>query len=151
MHQAPRGLTPRCGFPSHVASLAVCVAGGLLLAVAWHLEPNPAGFGTHRQLGLPACGFIRTAAFPCATCGMTTAFAFAARGDLVAALIAQPVGALLALAVAAAVLVSGYALVVGVSLAPLALALWRPRPLLIMAGLVLVAWVYKIVMFHAST
>ncbi|MGE3821953.1 MAG: DUF2752 domain-containing protein, partial [Isosphaeraceae bacterium] len=43
-------------------------------AVASWLEPDPSGFGTHRQLGLPPCHFAWVTGKPCPTCGMTTAF-----------------------------------------------------------------------------
>ena len=94
---------------------------GLLLATAWRLTPDPRGFGTHEQLGLAACGFIHWTGRPCPSCGMTTAWAYAVRGDLVAALSANAGGALLCLAAALA--------------APWALGsaiagrwLWRPSP-----------------------
>lgn len=151
MIQGTRTLLPRCGVAAHASALVVLLACGSLLFVASRLEPSHQRLGTHQQLGLPACGFLTTTSLPCATCGMTTAFAYAARGDLANALITQPIGAVLAVASAAAVLVSGYALFVGLSLVPLASALWRPRPVLLVAGLIVASWVYKIVIFHASS
>lgn len=68
-----------------------------LVAVAWSLKPDSSHMGTHRQLGLPPCGFVAMTGYPCPTCGMTTAFAHAVRGELGAALYAQPAGAVLAL------------------------------------------------------
>ena len=80
------------------AAVALAAAGPLVLA-AW-LEPAAAGLGTHEQLGLPACGWVAAAGIPCPSCGMTTAFAHAARGDLLGSFLVQPAGAILALAAA---------------------------------------------------
>lgn len=124
---------------------AVLAACGSLLFVATRIEPNARGFGTHRQLGLPMCGFLLVSGVPCATCGMTTAFTHAVRGDLMAALATQPAGALFAVSVAALVLVSAYGLVFGLSLAPLWYNFWRLRPVLGGVAVVLVAWIYKII------
>lgn len=70
------------------------LSAGVLVASRW-LTPSPAGLGTHTQLGLPACGFLRLFGRPCPACGLTTAFAHAARFSLHASLAAHPLGALL--------------------------------------------------------
>lgn len=69
------------------ASVALCV----LLLARW-LEPDPRGFGTHEQLGLPACGFAQLTGLGCPSCGLTTAFAYMARGLLTPALEAHALG-----------------------------------------------------------
>jgi hypothetical protein len=75
----------------------------LVFVVARRLEPSPRGFGTHEQLGLPPCQFAWVTGKPCPSCGMTTAFAWFVRGELVRALGANPAGGLLAAACAALV------------------------------------------------
>ncbi len=78
--------------------LWVAAAGILgLLGLARKLEPDPRGFGTHTQLGLPSCSFLRTTGRLCPTCGMTTAFAWFMRGRIDRAWWANPAGCLLAL------------------------------------------------------
>lgn len=79
-------------------------AGGLFLAVAiiigtalW-LVPAKDHMGTHRQLGLLPCGFVTMTGYPCPTCGMTTAFAYAVRGQFIDSIRSQPAGFALALA-----------------------------------------------------
>ena len=72
----------------------------LLVVAAW-LHPDPSGAGTHTQLGLPPCGFYSMTGLPCPTCGMTTAFAFAVRGQVFQSMHAQAGGFLLAVATAA--------------------------------------------------
>ena len=67
-----------------------------VLLVARRLDPDPRGFGTHTQLGLPPCAFQAATGRPCPTCGMTTSFARFARGQLADSWRANPAGSLLA-------------------------------------------------------
>lgn len=82
-------------------ALALGLAGAL--GLARRLEPDPRGHGTHEQLGLAPCAFARLAGEPCPSCGMTTAFAWSARGRPGRAWGANPAGSLLAPACAALV------------------------------------------------
>lgn len=63
-----------------------------VLLTARLLTPDPHGVGTHMQLGLPPCGFLKLSGKPCPACGLTTAFAGLADGALVASLRANPMG-----------------------------------------------------------
>ena len=67
-----------------------------VLGVACRLTPDPRGFGTHTQLGLAPCAFKVITGTACPTCGMTTSFAWFARGRLGRSWRANPAGALLA-------------------------------------------------------
>ena len=72
------------------------LAGSIaVLLAAFTLDPDPRGHGTHEQLGLPPCGFLRDHGVPCISCGMTTSFAAMAHGDPAHAFRANPFGALL--------------------------------------------------------
>ena len=102
-----------------LAALLLLVGSGALLAVGSSLEAAEAGVGTHVRLGLPACGFLRVTGAPCATCGMTTAFAHAAEGDLVSSFVAQPMGAVLAVVAAVVLVVGTYTALTGSRLATL--------------------------------
>ena len=87
------------------------VAGAILmtlLGIAATLTPNPAGFGTHRQIrlpilgtdpggGLPACTFKVLFDRPCPSCGMTTSWSWLMHGNLWAAAQANIAGLLLGL------------------------------------------------------
>ena len=64
--------------------------------IASLLNPDPRGFGTHQQLGLPPCTFRFFVGRPCPGCGMTTCFAHIVRGHFVEAARANPAGAVLA-------------------------------------------------------
>ncbi len=61
-------------------ALAGLIGLTLLLLAVW-LRPNPHGFGTHQQLGLPPCTIQYWFDFPCPSCGGTTAFAHFVRGE----------------------------------------------------------------------
>ncbi len=128
------------------------IAGGVLfvclaaLAAGLWLRPDEQGIGTHRQFGLPPCGFLSLTGLPCATCGCTTAFALAVDGQLLRAFVVQPAGVAFALAVAGAALLSGWCVLSGASLAPVGRFIWRPRFVILAAGLVLLAWLYKILL-----
>lgn len=135
-----------------LALLLASPAAGVL-GVAVQLHPDPAGMGTHRQLGLGTCTFLRYTGWPCPTCGMTTAFAYAAHGKVLAALRAQPFGFVLFLITAGVVVVSAAELI-----RPAARwrRVWRaldrwegPVAGALFAGLVL-GWLYKLLQFHLS-
>jgi len=140
--------TPRLSHAARRRLVALTVAGvGLAwLGVAAWFNPDPTGHGTHQQLGLHACGLLTTTGFPCTTCGMTTAFAYAADGRFVAAFITQPAGALLALTVAAVTMTALWAAWSGMSLLPLGRALAHRWVLWPAGAIALAAWAYKAVM-----
>jgi len=64
---------------SVAAGLAISVI--VLMLIAVRLEPNPAGLGTHQQLGLPPCTMRVVFQMRCPACGMTTAWAHFVRGE----------------------------------------------------------------------
>lgn len=65
------------------------------VAVATRLTPDARGWGTHEQLGMAPCSIRLWSGRPCPTCGMTTAWAYAVRGNAQAAVAANLGGALL--------------------------------------------------------
>ncbi|MDO8629024.1 MAG: DUF2752 domain-containing protein [Phycisphaerales bacterium] len=131
------------------AAFVVLTACVVVLAVAARLTPDPAGFGTHRQLGSTPCLMPVLTGYPCPTCGMTTAFAYAVRGRLGAAFHAQPAGLLIALSVALAGVASAGIVATGRT--------WRVnwyrvppvRLAVIVLAVVLAGWAYKIVTFSS--
>lgn len=86
----PRGL----GF--RLLALAVGAIPLVLLGIAWHLEPNPQGLGTHQQLGLPPCSMRVVLGIRCPGCGMTTSWAHFMRGSWLSSMQANLGGFLLA-------------------------------------------------------
>jgi len=73
------GHDPRANRVVSALLLSGCVA---VLVVAALLTPSERGWGTHHQLYFAPCLFHLLTRLPCPFCGMTTAFAYMARGDL---------------------------------------------------------------------
>jgi hypothetical protein len=96
--------------------LALAAIAGAALAIARLLTPAPGGMGTHHQLGLPPCTFRVLTGHGCPGCGLTTAFAQMARGELPLAWQANPMGVLL------------YA-ITAISIPVFFFGFWRPQKL----------------------
>ncbi len=75
-----------------IEAVAVLLIAAGVLVTARLLTPSPQGFGTHEQLLVIPCAFRWITGLPCPMCGMTTAFALMARGDVLAALGAHVLG-----------------------------------------------------------
>ena len=88
------------GYPLRRAGRVLLVVWSLCLlagfAVAFSLEPDPRGYGTHERLGLPSCTFRMLFGVPCPSCGITTSVAHFTRGEFVSAARANVAGLLLA-------------------------------------------------------
>lgn len=134
---------PIAGRDRLVATVIAAVAFAPLAVAAW-LEPSGSGFGTHEQLGLPACGWIAGLGMPCPSCGMTTSFAFAARGEFVEAFAAQPMGAILAILAALVAVVAGWTALTGSRSWEVLWASMGRRFWWGFVGVAALAWVYKI-------
>ena len=129
---------------TRLIGLLVAAGSAIVLTVAARLTPAADGLGTHCQLGLPACGFLISTGLPCPTCGMTTAFAYMMHGMPVRAATAQPLGAMLCLAVGIAAGLGAFSAASGRAvrinwyrISPAALAVGT-------AALVIVAWGIKV-------
>jgi hypothetical protein len=130
-----------------LVGLGVCAACSAVLALAAWITPAPAGHGSHEQLGLPPCGWIAIGDLPCPTCGMTTAFAHAADGHVLAALRVQPLGGLLAVCMAVAWLISIHVVITGSRLGGAFARLWSVRTAWGLSMVVVAAWGYKIALY----
>jgi hypothetical protein len=112
----------------------------VLSTAAW-LTPNTSGMETHKQLGLPSCGFYHSTGYPCPSCGMTTAFAHAAHGHLWQSFVTQPAGFVLAVACAMVVLVCGWSVYSGMNGAVLVgRTLARKAVWMSLLAVILLAW-----------
>ena len=118
--------------PQRLAWLLLALATLAPLALARALQPAAARLGTHTQLGLPPCAFLRSLHLPCPACGLTTALAHLAHGDLAASLAAHPLG----LALGLAALASGLRACAGI-VRPVPVAAWWLAPVRVRAALTL--------------
>lgn len=132
------------------ASSGQRAAGALLalislavLCTAASLHPDPRGVETHTQLGLWPCGWYMATGKPCPTCGMTTAFAAAARGSYFKSLTTQPFAFILSLATSTAFWAGLHIAIFGSRLGSIAAKLLRPRFVWITTLLLGLSWVYK--------
>lgn len=129
-------------------ALAIVLGIASILYVTGRLTPSPTGYGTHRQLGYPPCLMPLLTGYPCPTCGMTTAFAYAARGQFLRAFHAQPAGLALFFALFFAGLISLYMVCSGNDKFVALRA--HPVPIILLAaGILLSGWAYKIATFSA--
>jgi hypothetical protein len=80
-----------------------------VLGIAAWLRPDPRGFGSHQQLGLPPCSFEAVTHVPCPGCGLTTSFANMAHGHVLVAFGAHLMGPLLFLLTLGVALASPWA------------------------------------------
>lgn len=144
---APRVMVPtaQVSTAARLGAAVVAAACLSLLIVSARLDPSSAGHGTHTQLGLPPCGWAIYFGKPCATCGMTTAFAHAAHFQLWSSFKAQPMGMLLALATAVGFWAAAHVAVTGSRVGIFLASLLTPRLLWAVAALTLAAWTYKFV------
>src|SRR5262249_29566763 len=89
-------------------NLAALIGFLSVLVTSFVLIPDPRGFGTHEQLHLPPCLFHWLTGAPCPACGLTTSFAYLAKGQFWMGLKTHPMGPPLFLLV---VLGSAYTLI----------------------------------------
>lgn len=140
------GLSPDRSHRTRLNAVLVLVGVAAIIGVSLYVEPDPARTHAKRRLPLRPCGFLMTTGLPCPTCGMTTSFAFMARGRVIAAFEQQPAGALLALlTVGLGVL----ALVVLVTGRRFEINWYRINPmhvLVVFMAVFMGSWVYRIVM-----
>ncbi|MEM9752010.1 MAG: DUF2752 domain-containing protein [Planctomycetota bacterium] len=129
---------------ARLGGFAVFASGALVLVIAAGLNANPTGIGTHTQLGLSPCGFKDRTGLPCATCGMTTATTLAADGRFFDSIRVQPGGFLFAVGAATSVIVGGWSVWTGRSLLPLGIVLVKPKSLVAIGVVLLLAWTYRI-------
>ncbi len=96
MIPSPRTAVPSISRTEQVILTLAGLVGLTLLLLALWLHPNPNGYGTHQQLGLPPCTIQFWFGIPCPSCGGTTAFAHFVRGEWGSALRANAASSLFA-------------------------------------------------------
>ena len=78
--------------------LTLLLGAGIVVVfgIAVWLTPDPRGFGTHQQLGMPPCTFRTLTGINCPHCGLTTSFSWFVRGEFDNSMKANPAGLILA-------------------------------------------------------
>ena len=130
----------RLSSPERWGVAAAAAALALVFAVAWWVNPNPDGLGSHMQLGLPPCNLGRFVGIPCPFCGMTTAFALMMRGDMRMAFWVQPAGVGLFF-----ISLAGLILSVGIAVSGRI-----PRAIVTHPSVIRWAWILAVVMISGS-
>lgn len=118
-----------------------------VLVIARLLEADPAGHGTHQQLGLGACTVLSLTGWPCPMCGMTTCFTHLAHLEPLAAAVVQPFGVVLfgATLVLAAVGLTDLVSAQGAWRRLLRFSLRHEVPLAVgLLGGMALGWIYKV-------
>jgi hypothetical protein len=129
----------------HAYVLAVAALGLVALAaLRWLATPDPRGYGTHEQLGLPPCMLIEVTRFPCPGCGVTTSVSLAAHGRFTEAFLNQPFGLAVALAIPLFALWAAWMHVSGRDLYRTLVGMRTARWLVPIVALLLASWIYKI-------
>jgi hypothetical protein len=128
-------------------AFTTAISGGMLGVGHW-LTPSPTGVETHRQLGLPPCGFYHMTGLPCPTCGCTTAVSHVAHGQFLSAIITQPFGAAVGFLGIFLLMLSPIGMVTGKWLGPQPFTLSYHWQKIVYGSLILLgaAWVYKCIM-----
>ena len=150
---SPEVMAAQSRFAVRVWSAFVFVICAGMLGVGFYLTPNnKLGMETHRQLGLPPCGFYFTTGLPCPTCGCTTAVSNLAHGNVLTSLATQPFGFAVGLLGLILVPLTAMGMVTGRWVGPSMFYLsWYWRVWVYGGlGLMAVAWGYKIVMVKSG-
>ena len=151
-HGVPLIYSPRVQ-PIRIGWLGRAIAAGVglvclaPLVTAALLTPNPSGLGTHEALGFAPCSFLQSTGLPCPTCGMTTSWAWLARGNVAASLWVQPMGTVLALLDIVIFWSAGYIAVSGRPAQHLLRYLPAGYILKLLLILALAAWAWKIFIY----
>ena len=116
-----------------------------MLSIARVLTPSPSGVGTHEQLGLPACIFLKVTGWRCPSCGLTTSFSYAAHFRFGEALFAQPFGLFLFVLVFLSIPLAVYLAWKRVPIDTLIFGRYSNPVLYTLLAFYLIAWIYKLI------
>lgn len=125
-------------------ALAMAAVCAWVLITAARVTPSHTGVGTHEDLGFATCGWLMRTGVPCLTCGMTTSFAHFVRGQVLASIYVQPMGAVLAILTCVCFWIGLYVAVTGRAVYNLLRFLPTTRLLFLLLGFALLAWGWKI-------
>lgn len=115
-----------------------------VLITATTITPDPAGHGTHTQLGLPPCGFLMATGLPCPGCGLTTSFSHMVRLQVAGAARANPFGVALFLVTFFTIPVAGWGMVRGLPVMDTLERLHFEKVVVLLAASSTVVWLIRL-------
>lgn len=125
--------------------LTLLITSTVVLTVARLLTPSPRGVGTHEQLGLPPCMFLKLTGIPCPSCGLTTSFAHAVRLHFYESFVTQPFGLIACMVAFLLVPAVGWLMVRRVPVAHVFRRRAANVTFYAALALYLTSWIYKII------
>jgi hypothetical protein len=129
-------------------AVGLLISACTVLAVALWLRPAACGYGTHSQLGLPPCAFLRITHLPCPGCGLTTSFAWAVRFHFWNAFLASPFGLLAFFGTASMIPASIFLLWRRISLRQITESAVFTKAVYTAAAFYFLSWCFKLAEFH---
>jgi hypothetical protein len=132
-----------------VWSILFSIASAVVVTAAL-LTPNPAGHGTHTQLGLPPCGFLVFTGYPCPGCGLTTSFSYMVRANLFGAWTANPFGIVLFLCTFAMIPLAATGFVRGWSVVATLDRIHAEKIAIGLSALCMVVWSIRVAIEYAT-
>lgn len=136
------------GRTDKAVAIGMLVSACSVLGIAAWLKPSPSGYGTHTQLGLPPCNFLRLTHLPCPSCGLTTCFAWAIRFHFREAFFANPFGVLAFLGTVALIPTAIVLLRRRISFRRITEGAHFTKAVYGATGLYLLSWAFKLAEFH---
>lgn len=132
-------------------AVGLLVTACTVLAVAHWLTPSASGYGTHTQLGLPPCNFLRLTHIPCPSCGLTTCFAYAVRLQFWKAFLANPFGILAFFGTVSLIPTTIFLLWRRISFRHITESAHFTKAVYGATALYLMSWIFKLTMLHLAT
>jgi len=139
---------PSYGRTDKLVAVGMLMSACAVLAIAGWLKPAAIGYGTHTQLGLPPCNFLRLTHLPCPSCGLTTCFALAVRLRFWKAFLANPFGILAFLGTVSLIPTSIILLWRRMSFRRITENVHFSKAVYAATALYLLSWVFKLADFH---
>ncbi len=130
--------------------VAVIIGCFWLISTAFSVQPDARGFGSHEQLGLEPCGYLKTHGHPCPTCGMTTSFAHTVRFQIPSALRANPAGTLLCLLVLVLPGILVHSMITSQPVSRFFIGKIGGYWIFIVIGILAASWAYKILTYQVT-
>jgi len=129
-------------------AVGLLVSACAVLGVARWLTPAARGYGTHTELGLPPCNFLRLTHLPCPSCGLTTCFTWAAHFHFWQAFLVNPFGVLAFFVTVSAIPTAIFLLWRRISFRRITESAGFTKAIYAGTALYFISWFFKLATFH---